>query len=377
MKKSILIKNGLLLDKGSGFAYDKKDILIENGIIAKINDDIEKSDFEVVDASGLILSPGFIDVHVHCYYGDTAIGISPDEIGVKTGVTTLIDAGTSGANTIDDFYTRVIKKSNTRIYALLNVASDGLLTLSELAHNEAISAQKIEDTISKYPEIIVGIKARASSSVLKDKGIAPIKTAKKISSDIDLPLVVHIGNAPPKVEEILNIVGDGDVITHCYHNKPNGLISEYGNPKTEVVQAKKRGVLFDVGHGSSSFSFDIAVKAIKKGFVCDLIGSDIYDKNKYTVVKSLENTMNKMIACDLKIEDVIKKVTNIPAVHFKLDGLGFLKEGFKGDITAYKINNSTKKLQDSLGIEMESRQWIESKFVVVDGILYKVHGGGK
>lgn len=377
MKKNILLKDGLLLDKGSGLIYDKKDMLIENGIITKISDNIEKSSFEVFDASGLILSPGFIDVHVHCYYGNTAIGITPDEIGVKTGVTTLIDAGTSGANTIDDFYNRVIKNSNTRVYSLLNVASDGLLTLNELSHDNAISADKIKDKISKYPKTIIGIKARASSSVLMDKGIEPIKTAKKISLDIGLPLVVHIGNAPPRVEEILDIVGAGDVITHCYHNKPNGLLNQYAIPKAEVLQAKQRGVLFDVGHGSSSFSFDIAVKAIEKGFICDLIGSDIYDKNKYTIVKSLENTMNKMIACGLKIEDVIKKVTNTPARHFKLDKLGFLKEGFKGDITAYKINDSTIKLQDSLGIEMKSRQWIELKFTVVDGILYKVHGGGK
>jgi len=377
MKRKMLLKNGLLLDVGSRFLYDKQDILIENGVIAKISDNIEEHDFEVIDASGLILSPGFIDVHVHCYYGNTAIGISPDDIGVKTGVTTLIDAGTSGANTIDDFYDRIIKNSSTRVYALLNVASDGLITLSELSEDRSIAKEDIKHKISKYHKRIIGLKARASSSVLKSKGIGPIKSAKEISTDLGLPLVVHIGNAPPRIEEILDIVGKGDIITHCYHNKPNGLFKEDGSPKPESLQAKERGVLFDVGHGSSSFSFDIAAKAVKSGFVCDFIGSDIYDKNKYTVVKSLENTMNKMIACKLTIEDVVKKVTNNPAKYFKLDRLGFLQEGFKGDITAYKINDSIIKLQDSSGIEIKSSQWIESKFTVVDGILYKVDGGGK
>lgn len=377
MKRRMLLKNGLLLDVGSKFLYDKKDILIEDGIITKISDNIEDHGFEVIDASGLILSPGFIDVHVHCYYGSTAIGISPEDIGVKTGVTALIDAGTSGANTIDDFYDRVIKNSRTRVYVLLNAASDGLITLSELSEDNAIVKEDIKNKISEYPKTIIGLKARASSSVLKSKGIEPIKAAKKISTDLGLPLVVHIGNAPPKIEEILAVVGDGDVITHCYHNKPNGLFKEDGSPKAELLQARKRGVLFDVGHGSSSFSFDTAAKAVKNGFVCDFIGSDIYDKNKYTVVKSLENTMNKMIACGLRIESVVEKVTNNPAKHFKLDKLGFLQEGFKGDITAYKINDSIVSLQDSLGIEMESKQWIQSKFTVVDGFLYKVDSGGK
>lgn len=377
MKRNILIKNGLLLDLGSGFSFDKKDILIEKGLITRISNNIEKSGFEVFDANGLILSPGFIDVHVHCYYGKTAIGISPDKIGVKTGVSTLIDAGTSGSATVDDFYTRIIKNSTTRVFALLNVATDGLMTLSELSNDGAISAQAIQNNICKLHNTIIGLKVRASSSVLKGKGITPIKVAKEISTDLNLPLVVHIGNAPPKVEEILDIVGEGDVITHCYHNKPNGLFNTDGSPKSEVLLAKKRGVLFDVGHGTSSFSFHIAIKAIENKFCPDFIGSDIYDKNKYTVVKSLQNTMNKMIASGLKIEEVIQKVTNAPAKHFNLDRIGFLKEGFKGDITAFKINDSTIRLQDSVGIEIESKHWIESKYTVLDGILYGVEYGGK
>lgn len=377
MKRNLLIKNGLLLDLGSGFSFEKKDILIEKGLITRISNNIEKSGFEVFDANGLILSPGFIDVHVHCYYGKTEIGISPDKIGVKTGVSTLIDAGTSGSATIDDFYTRIIKNSTTRVFALLNVATDGLMTLSELSSDDAISAQDIQNNILKFNNTIIGLKARASSSVLKDKGITPIKVAKEIATDLNLPLVVHIGNAPPKVEEILNIVGEGDVITHCYHNKPNGLFNTDGSPKSEALVAKNRGVLFDVGHGTSSFSFDIAIKAIKSKFRPDFIGSDIYDKNKYTVVKSLQNTMNKMIASGLEIEEVIQKVTNAPAKHFNLNKIGFLKEGFRGDITVFKINDSTIRLQDSVGVEIESKHWIESKYTVLDGILYGVEYGGK
>ncbi|WP_432403829.1 amidohydrolase/deacetylase family metallohydrolase [Wukongibacter sp. M2B1] len=377
MGENLLIKNGLILDIGSGFQYDKRDILIENGIITMISKNIKKDDFKTFDASGLILSPGFIDVHVHCYYGSTAIGISPSDIGAQTGVTTLIDAGTSGANNIDDFYKRIIRNSATRVFVLLNTASDGLVTLSELSEDGAISADMIKNKIAEYSKIIIGLKARASSSVLKEKGITPIKASKKIAEELNLPLVVHIGNAPPRVEEVLEIVTKGDVITHCYHNKPNGLFKKDGAPKPEVLRAKERGVLFDVGHGSSSFSFDIAVKAIENGFEPDFIGSDIYDKNKYTVVKSLENTMNKIIASGLEVEDVIKKVTNDPAGHYKLEGLGFLRQGFKGDITAYKINDSITTLRDSLGIEMKSRKWIESKYTVVDGTLYKVNDGGK
>lgn len=373
--KKLLIKNANLIDESSQYHNQIKDIYIEDGIIKKIGSDLKET-CEVFNVEGYYVSPGFIDIHVHCYHDETVIGVSPREIGVKTGVTTLIDAGTSGAHTIKDFYERIIKPADERVFVLLNTASDGLKTLSELSEEGAIDEVKIESAVSKYKDLIVGLKARASSSVLKDKGIDPIIKSKEIATKLGLPLVIHIGNAPPVVEDILSCACHNDVITHCYHNKPNGLFLESGQPKHEVIDAQDKGVKFDIGHGSSSFSFDIFEKALKHDFKHDFIGSDIYDKNISTVVKSLINVMNKVIACDLPVEEVIGMVTYKPAEHFNLKGLGSITEGYYGDFTIFKQHESGQTFEDSVGKKKNSNKWIEAKYAIVNGTIYRTENGG-
>lgn len=373
--KKLLIQNASVIDQSSKYHNQKVDIYIEEGIIKSIGKNLNQA-CEIFNADSYYVSPGFIDIHVHCYHDETVIGISPHDIGVKTGVTTLIDAGTSGAHTVKDFYDRIIKPAKERVFVLLNTASDGLKTLSELSEDNAIDEAKIQQAVKDYSDLIVGLKARASSSVLKDKGIGPIIQSKEIAKRLDLPLVIHIGNAPPIVEEVLACTECRDVITHCYHNKPNGLFLNSGQPKLEVINAQDRGVKFDLGHGSSSFSFDIFSKALEHNFKHDFIGSDIYDKNINTVVKSLINVMNKVLANGYSLEDVIAMVTHKPADHFKLKGLGHIEEGFYGDFTIFKQHESMKTFEDSVGITKSSNNWIEAKYAIVNGNIYKTDNGG-
>ena len=373
--KRLLIKNAMIIDESSEYHHKEVDIYIENGVIKKIGTELNEPG-EIFDASTYLVSPGFIDAHVHCYYGKTAIGIGPAEIGVKTGVTSMIDAGTSGADTISDFYKRIIQPSDERVFVLLNTASEGLRTLSELACDDAIDEDKIKAIVEKYQHIIVGLKARASSSVLLDKGIAPIIKSKEIASNLGLPLVVHIGNAPPNVEEVLECTNSGDVITHCYHNKVNGLFLDSGQPKSEVLNAIDRGVLFDIGHGSSSFSFEVAERALLNDFRHDLIGSDIYDKNINTVVKSLIHVMNKVLVLGYSLDEVVGMVTWKPAKHFKLKGLGSIKENYLADFTVYKLDESEACFKDSVGTLRKGLRGIEARYAIVNGKIFRTENGG-
>ncbi|MCF0170887.1 amidohydrolase/deacetylase family metallohydrolase [Fusobacterium varium] len=369
-----VIKNGRLLDSKNNFHMTKADILIEDGIIKKIGENINEEGSKVIDVKNSIVAPGFIDIHVHCFPKGTAISSFPDEIGVKKGVTSIIDAGTSGADTIDDFYENFIKKSKTRIFSYLNIAHQGLQTLSELSDMKNINKEKIKEALEKYPEIIVGLKARASGSVVKENGVNPIAEGKKIASEFEVPLVVHIGNAPPKVEDVLNLLGKGDVVTHCYNNKANGLIRE-GKVIPEVKEAIKRGVLFDVGHGSESFSLDIAGDGIKEGFEADMISTDLYERNMVTPVESLENTMNKMIYLGWSLEKCVEKVTYKPARAFKIKGLGELKEGYMGDLTIFDIvENGKLELEDSVGKVVIAKKYIKTKYVFIKNELIKREG---
>lgn len=367
----MLIKNGKLIDKINKFYFTEKDIRIENGLIKEIAENIEPyKNEEVLDVSGNIVTPGFIDIHTHVYYGKTAIGIEPDRVGAEQGVTAVIDAGTSGADTFEDFYERIIKKSKTRVYAFLNAASPGLKDLHELNDLSNINFDKIKQTVDKYKENIVGIKARASASVVGENGIKPIKMAKDIAKRLNLPIMVHIGNAPPKVEEVLNLMEKGDIITHCYHNKENNLIREIGL-LPEAEEAKNRGVLFDVGHGNASFSFDIGKKGMEHNFVPDFLSTDLYDKNIEKPVKSQIVTLNKMLYLGLKLEDCIEKLTYNPAKYLSLGSIGEIKTGFKADFTIFELVDDYQELTDSVNETVRQKPYVLGKYAVVNGNIYK------
>ena len=367
-----LIKNGRLLDIKNKFNREKLDILIENGIIKKIAENISEDNCKIIDIKNKIIAPGFIDIHVHCFPYNTAISSIPDDIGIKKGVTTIIDAGTAGADTIDEFYQRFIEKSKTRIFVNLNIASQGLKTLDELSNMDNINEEKIKKAIKKYPNIIVGLKERASGSVVKENGIKPIAEGKRIALKYGLPVMVHIGNAPPKIEEVLPLLNKGDIVTHCYHNKKTALVRE-GKIISEVKEAMKRGVLFDVGHGSVSLSFDTAAQGLVAGFECITISTDLYGRNMISPVGSLENTINKILYLGVPLEKCIEKVTNIPAEIFKLKKLGELKEGYIGDLTIFDIvENGSLELIDSVKKVINVKKYIKTEYVFIKDELIKI-----
>lgn len=351
--KRYVIKNGQLICTKNNYDFEKLDIYVEDGIIKEIAKDIN-IDVEVIDAKGAIVSPGLIDIHTHCYkFGP--IGTEADSLGIERGATTIFDAGTAGANNIDNFRDNDIKNSKTKIYSFLNVASTGLETLSELTDMNNINDEEIEKAIERNKDIIIGLKARASSSVVGKLGIEPIRKAKELSKKYKLPLVVHLGNYPPAIEDVLNLMEKGDIATHVFHGKPNGILDEDGNIKQVVLDAKARGVLFDVGHGSESFSFRVFEKALSKEFYPDLISTDLYYRNMNGPVYNLANVLTKVINCGVNINKVFEMVTNVPAELFNLSSLGELSVGKVADFSILKLDECQETLVDSKGDELEVR----------------------
>lgn len=371
-QKKILIKNAKLLDLSSGYRYSKKDVLIKGELIALIEDNIPyTSDMMLIKGDGYILSPGFIDIHTHVYPERTSLGIKADTVGVLRGVTTLFDAGSQGPENFQDFCNKVILGNRTNVYALLNIAKTGLekerYEVSDLAN---IDVDMVKEVYFNNKQFIRGIKVRASASTVGELGIKPIQVAKAVSKDLGIPLVVHIGNYPPCVDDVLCILEKGDVVTHTFHGKPNGLF-EGGKIRPSFIEAKKRGVLFDVGHGSSSFNFKVFKKALEEDFYPDFISTDIYIDNYSGPVYSLEQTMNKLIGLGMSIEDCISKVTYIPAKHFGLDNIGRLKVGFKADLNLFKIVQERKNFVDTDKNMLVSTKNIKTYFVLKDGNIIK------
>ncbi|BES66212.1 amidohydrolase/deacetylase family metallohydrolase [Gottschalkiaceae bacterium SANA] len=355
--------------------YEHAEIRVANGRILAIEKHLNPIEGEqVVALPGMTLTPGWIDIHVHANPMGTVIGLNPDQVGILRGSPIVFDAGTVGTDQLDDYVEKMIKTSNTDVKILLNISRIGLQRLDEGSNPEWIDEDAIRKAVAKYPDLIVGIKARASGSVVGDQGIEPIRRAKVIAKDLKLPLVVHIGNQPPKVEEVLALLDDGDVITHCFHNKPNGLFDFEGNLISSALAAKERGVMFDVGHGSASFSFEIAERAQSKGFIADFISTDLYEKNMDGPVISLSNVMDKMIQIGMSVEDVIDRVTEAPAEVFKLKGYGRFEIGGKAKMTAYSREYSQTDWTDSVGVQREGKERFAKIWSIIDGEVTKWEG---
>ena len=349
----LLIKNGKLTNG------DIIDVAILNGKIAELGSNINEVATKAIDLQGLhYLSAGWIDLHTHCYPSSPIYNDEPDLIGVTHGVTTVVDAGSVGADDIDDFY-RLTQQSATNVYSILNISRIGLLRQDELADMSDIDLDVAKNAITNHSNFVVGIKARMSGSVVKNNGLAPLVRAKEMQAqNNNLPLMVHVGNNPPNLDDIAELLTEGDIITHCYNGKPNRILTPEGELKESMKKAIKRGVILDVGHGGASFSFDVAEQAIKKGIYPDTISSDIYCKNRISgPVRSLSHIMSKFLTIGLPMEQVIECVTTNAANALKITTKGRLEVGKDADITIFNILNEPCTFEDS---EQGSRKGSES-----------------
>ncbi|HKS34637.1 MAG TPA: amidohydrolase/deacetylase family metallohydrolase [Enterobacteriaceae bacterium] len=330
------------------------DIAIVNGKIAALGD-LSGPARQSIDLGGeYYVSAGWIDSHVHCYPRSPIYHDEPDSVGIRAGVTTVIDAGSTGADDVDDFYA-ITRSAATEVYALLNISRVGLVAQNELASMAHVDGDAVRDAVKRHPDFIVGLKARMSSSVVGENGITPLEKAKAFQRENgDLPLMVHIGNTPPDLDEIAALLTSGDIITHCYNGKPNRILTPSGELRASITDAIRRGVRLDVGHGTASFSFAVAKQAIRQGILPHTISSDIYCRNRLNgPVGSLASVMSKFLAIGMSLPQVIDCVTRHAADGLRLSQKGRLDVGCDGDLTLFALRRQPCLLVDA---EQESLQ---------------------
>lgn len=360
MNEGVIVQNGFVIDPETS-VIEKKDIGIMNGVFAEVEDVKNSGDnIQYIDASGYYVSPGFIDLHAHLFKDYTELGIDPDLVGIEQGVTTIVDAGSAGYDTYQIFRETVIEKSQTEILAFLNISRKGLCNgLSELANlNELMSIEEAKEIFQKE-ESIVGLKARMSGSVVKDSGIKPLEHARYLADELGRPIMVHIGNPPPNLQEIFPLLQNGDIVTHAFHGKKHGILTESGEMIPEAMRAIERGVRFDVGHGTSSFSYKTMRKFRDKYDIAFTISTDIYKKNYSNPVGSLMITMTKLLSLGYSLTEVVNAVTKRAADSLHLTEQGTLRIGSVADVTVFGLNEESEAaLIDSEGEELSCYQEI-------------------
>ena len=378
----LLLAGGTLVDPAQG-ARAATNVAFAAGNVAAVGPHLSAADAkDTVDCSGRIVAPGMIDLHVHVFWGVSHYGIEPDPHCVAKGVTTAVDAGSAGADTFPGFRKYVIDVSATRLFAQLNISSQGMLTreIGELDDLRYASVPKAIAMIERHRDVILGVKVRLTrnSIVSRESGIRPLYLAREAADAVRLPIMVHPQDAwCDSLDDILAVMRGGDILTHCFHGDSHGILDGDGKVRRSVREAIERGVIFDVGHGRGSFSWEVAERALEQGIGPTTISSDLHVYNVAGPVYDLATTVSKFLHLGLSLEGALHKVTATPArVLGMSDQIGTLRVGAWGDAVVFDLQQGQFELHDARGETRVGRQRLVPAAVVHGGKLYRETAAG-
>lgn len=315
----LLLKNGMIIDPARRI-HSVMDVAFSGGKVVVMDTGLsETAAHRTIDCSGAFVAPGMIDLHVHAYWGVSNYGLeNPDTYCITRGATTILDPGSAGADTFQGFKKYVIDKMDTRIYVLINVSSLGMISfdIPELVFMDALNVKKALKVIEENRDVIVGVKVRLgaeSQTGAEETGLEPLEIAREIADHSGLTLMVHPLEAfCDSIDDILPYLKAGDILTHTFHRYRCGVLDDEKRIRDSVIEARKRRVIFDVGHGMASFSWEVAEASASQGFWPDTISSDLHAYNFKGPVFDLATTASKFLHLGMPIHDVVAALTIAP-----------------------------------------------------------------
>jgi dihydroorotase len=373
MTYDLILKGGRVIDPSQNLD-GIRDVAFTGGKVAACGKDLKPgADTEVRDVSGYIVSPGLIDMHTHVYWGGTSLGIDGDEFCRTSGVTTSIDTGSAGPGNWPGFRKHVIEKAEARILAYLHVSFAGIygfsktIMVGESENIRLMAPADCAEVADKNRDLIVGIKVRVGRHSSGDQGTAPLNMALQVAEQVGMPLMAHIDHPPPSYEEVVDMLRPGDVLTHAFRPFPNAPSTGQGTVKQAVLNARKRGVFFDIGHGGGSFAFKTARAMLANGFEPDTISSDVHALCIGGPAFDQVTTMSKFLCMGMSLSNVIKASTATAAIALQRMEYGSLKPGSLGDATILTIKEGKFDYVDVVGEHLIGNQRIVSEGVVLKG----------
>ncbi|MDR7047169.1 MULTISPECIES: amidohydrolase/deacetylase family metallohydrolase [Dyadobacter] len=375
----LVIKGAQVIDPANS-RHGKMDVAVNQGKIVKVAPAISEAAAQVIDAAGLYLSPGFIDPHTHVFVGTEAgqfangvNSVSPDDFTFRAGVTTVVDAGTSGWRSFPTFKKQVIDQSKTRILAFLNISGGGM---TGAAHEQDLSDMNADSAVAlmrQYPDIIAGVKIGHYNG----KEWTPFDNAMYAARQAGKPLFVECHLPEYTLEDQLARMRPGDIITHTFEHIKERMpvVGEDGQVHPFVLEARKRGILFDLGHGGAGFWFDQAVPAIKQGFYPNSFGTDLHRFSMNSAMKDMANVMSKFMAMGLSIEQVVEIATWNAAKAILHPELGSLNQGNPADIVLFRLREGDFGFMDSAGTSIRGNRKLEVELTIRQGkVVWDLNG---
>ncbi|MBM3178260.1 MAG: amidohydrolase/deacetylase family metallohydrolase [Bacteroidetes bacterium] len=376
----LVLKNGRVIDPANSLDQ-VMDVAIKDGRIAKVDKAIESgAALKYIDVRGLIVTPGLIDIHTHVFVGgkpdkfaDGTFSVSADDFCPRSGVTTVVDAGTSGWKNFEVFKYNVIDRSKTRILAFLNIAGKGMSGDPDQQKIEEMNTEAAVAMAQKYPEWIVGFKI----GHYEGSEWSPFDRTIDAGNRTNKPVLVecHLPQYPLAMQ--LQKMRKGDIITHSFEEitEREPVIDGNGNLRPYVVDANKKGVLFDVGHGGYGFWFSEAIPALREGLEPNTLGTDLHRFSINAGMKSMTNLMSKYLAMGMSLNKVLEKATVNAARAIKRPELGSLSPGNPADIAVFSLYTGDFGFTDAGGNRLKGKQKLETELTIRDGsIIWDLNG---
>jgi len=377
-----LIKGGRVIDPKNNVDA-VRDVAIKDGKIAAVQAQIPATRaLKAVDATGLVVTPGLLDIHVHVFPGekpgDYAGGdwsVFPDGFTLRSCVTTVTDAGTSGWRNFPDFKKRIIDRSRTRVTALLNIVGNGMGSGKIEQNSDDMDGEATAALALQHKGVVVGIK----SAHYNGGDWKPYEQAVIAGTKADIPVMIDFGGNVRAGRTLMDLfmkyLRPGDIFTHMYGGVRGEYDAEAKGPSAAMVEGRKRGIIYDVGHGGTSFRYSAAVPMIKKGFLPDSISTDLHTSSMNSAMKDMLNVMGKMMAMGLTLPDVIRMSTSNPARQIKQESLGHLGVGATADVSVLRVEKGRFGYVDFTGGKLEGTQRLGCEMTVRDGkVVYDLNG---
>ncbi len=367
----LILTGGRVIDPAQNLD-EVLDVAFADGKVAALGHNLGEA-ADTRDVTGRIVTAGLIDLHTHVYWGGTSLGVDPDAYAKGSGLTTLIDAGSAGPGNIAGFRRHVIETAEVRILPFLNISFAGIFgTHTELNVGECTDLRLLNPRIAlavakQQSDLVVGVKVRVGSGTSAGLGATPMQIALEVAEHAGLPLMGHLDNPPPSRGEVLGMLRKGDILTHCFRPFPNAPVAADGGIEADVIQARARGVIFDIGHGRGSFGFASAMSMLRNGFLPDVLSSDVHIASIGGPAYDLLTTMSKFVHMGVALPEVIRATTINPARAVRLQDRGTLRPGLLGDATILGIERGRFTFADSVGEEIEANERLTCQGIVLRG----------
>jgi dihydroorotase len=370
----LLLTGGTVLNPATGL-HQELDVAIANGRIAAIGSNLPRQNAkQELDVRGCYVTPGLIDFHIHSYWGVNPYGFDADPICVASGVTTAVDAGSSGPVNFIGFKSLVAEKARTRMLAFVCVAQHGVLhSPGELNDLRFADPEGAAREAKEHPDIAVGIKVRLHRGSVGDNGREALRLAIQAGEESSSPVMVHIGETPISIEEIVDTLRPGDIVTHCYTPKQPSIVDEAGRLRGAVRKAHEHGLRFDVGHANGHFDFNLVRRAMGDGLLPDTISSDLHGRiGPSNPIVDLPTTMTKFLALGMSLEQVVAACTVNPARAIGWqDRLGDIHDGGEADLSVLALVDGPVRLRDSVGGELIADRRIAACWTIRRGQVFR------